>query len=170
MRRRLRSLTPIVTVLTLTSLAASCGGDGDSNAGPTSLPPSDITSTAPSATTATTDADSVTTTSSAATIPETTERPSLYAGIEVTEAEPGSNPLLTWAPVDGATLYRVAVLDPDGDAYWAWSGADTSVFLGGNVQATTVGARVFGEMTWRVAAFDAEGNPLAISEPSALTP
>ena len=120
------------------------------------------TSTAPS--------DPPQTTSTSGTEPETSDRPLRYPGIATTDAEPGSNPLLSWTPFDGATLYRVVVLDPDGDPYWAWSGTETAVHLGGSATPTAVGARVFGEMTWQVSAYDADGAPLAISERRRLSP
>jgi hypothetical protein len=88
----------------------------------------------------------------------------------VEDAERGSNPMLSWAPVDGAVLYRVVVLDPNGDAYWAWSGTETSVPVGGNATPTLVGARVYDAMSWQVAAHGADGAPLAMSEPHVLTP
>lgn len=84
--------------------------------------------------------------------------------------EPGSNPLLSWDVVDGAALYRLVVLDPDGDPYWAWSGTATSVHVGGDAAETTAGARIHAEMSWQVSAYDDAGVPIAFSEIGPLSP
>ena len=67
-----------------------------------------------------------------------------------------------------AVPHRGVILD--GDPYWAWSGTETAVHLGGSATPTAVGAWVFGEMTWQVSAYDADGAPLAISERRRLSP
>lgn len=89
----------------------------------------------------------------------------------VTEpTEPGPRPLLAWASVDGATIYDLIVLDAAGSPYWAWSGEDTSVYLGGVENPDAVGAWVFEPLTWIVTARDGEGQPLAMSESAELVP
>lgn len=90
--------------------------------------------------------------------------------IAVTVADPGPRPLLTWAPVDGATLYLVTVLDSSGVGYWTWEGTDTEVHVGGTAEPDAIGPYVFEDMTWRVAAQDDSGTLLAVSEPSPLSP
>lgn len=90
--------------------------------------------------------------------------------VAVDDAEAGVRPLLSWSAVDGAALYRVVVVDGDGAPYWAWSGSDTEVFVGGVDDATLPGAVVSEAMTWSVAALDADGLPLALSDPAPLQP
>lgn len=50
-------------------------------------------------------------------------------GIAATETG-GSRPQLSWPDVEGAALYRVAIVQDDGPG-WAWSGAESTVVLGG---------------------------------------
>ncbi len=90
--------------------------------------------------------------------------------ITVTVAEPGPRPLLTWAPVAGASLYRVSVLDESGLGYWTWAGTATEIHVGGTAEPDAIGPYVYEEMTWMVAAEDDSGSILAVSEPSPLTP
>ena len=82
----------------------------------------------------------------------------------------GPRPLLTWASVTGAATYDLVVLDAEGRPYWAWTGEDTSVFLGGVENPEAVGAWVFEPLTWIVTARDATGQPLALSEEAELLP
>ncbi|WP_291379817.1 hypothetical protein [Demequina sp.] len=90
--------------------------------------------------------------------------------IAVTAADPGPRPLLTWTPVDGATMYLVTVLDSSGVGYWTWEGTETEVHVGGTSEPDAIGPYVFEDMSWRVAAQDDTGTLLAVSEPSPLSP
>lgn len=45
----------------------------------------------------------------------------------------GSRPQLSWPEVEGAALYRVAVVQDDGPG-WAWSGGESRVVLGGGAE------------------------------------
>lgn len=90
--------------------------------------------------------------------------------LSLEDAAPGPRPLLKWAPVDGASRYTLFVLGADGSPYWAWSGSETAVHLGGFDDPDAVGPWVHESMTWTVAAADAAGNPIAISQVGALTP
>ena len=166
-------VVPLLAAVSIAGVVGGCGGDADSGGGTeVSVPTESVAEpeTTTAAETVPTPSDPPPVRETPVTEPVATDRVPRHPAIATTEAAPGSNPLLAWSPVDGATLYRVVVLDPNGDAYWAWSGTDTSVHLGGNATPTAVGARVFGEMTWQVSAFDADGAPLAISERGGLTP
>jgi hypothetical protein len=85
----------------------------------------------------------------------------------------GPRPTLAWAPVAGATSYRVVLLDPTRRASWAWQGESTSVVVGGTPKPLPDGAggpRVARGSSWTVAAFDSAGRPLALSAPQAISP
>ncbi len=90
--------------------------------------------------------------------------------IETEPSEPGPHPQLAWAEVAGAATYDLIVLDAAGETYWAWSGTESSVHLGGVESPDAVGAWVFEPLTWIVTARDAEGEPLAMSAKADLTP
>lgn len=90
--------------------------------------------------------------------------------IETDPSEPGPHPELAWAEVAGAATYDLIVLDAAGETYWAWSGTESSVHLGGVESPDAVGAWVFEPLTWIVTARDAEGEPLAMSAKADLTP
>ena len=92
------------------------------------------------------------------------------ATIELSPTDAGEQPMLAWTPVDGAVSYRLAALTSDGSPYWAWSGEATGVRFGGAPEAGGQTAIVFEPMTWRVIALDADGLPIAASEPAELTP
>jgi hypothetical protein len=74
-------------------------------------------------------------------------------------------PLLSWEPIDGATVYAVTVTAPTGLAYWAWRTDTTSVHLGGDPRLDDgqSGPSTVPGMTWSVLAFDADGRPIAAS-------
>ncbi len=58
----------------------------------------------------------------------------------------------------------------DGQPYWAWSGADTAINVGGTDEPLAVGAWVHEEMSWTVSAHGATGEVLALSAPAQLQP
>lgn len=113
------------------------------------------------------------------TVPETTDaspasQPLLVEGgppIELltSPAPVGSQPEMAWSAVDGAATYRVVVLDGDGAPYWAWSGPETTVFLGGGESGDGAGPSVGAGFTWSVTAFDADRAFLASSPIGALS-
>ncbi len=84
----------------------------------------------------------------------------------------GERPLLEWNAVEGADEYHVVALAAFGGPYWAWVGQATSVVFGGGDAGSDPGqlATVFEPLTWTVAAFDPDGNLLALSAPSPLAP
>ncbi len=98
------------------------------------------------------------------------ELPPPFPELVVQPTEPGPRPLLAWDTVEGAVDYELFVLDADGAAYWAWSGTETSVYLGGMENPDAVGAWVFEPLTWVVAAVDADGTTLAMSTRADLLP
>ncbi len=98
------------------------------------------------------------------------ELPPPFPELVVQPTEAGPRPLLAWDAVEGAANYQLVVLDADGTAYWAWSGTETSVFLGGMENQNAVGAWVFEPLTWVVAAEDADGATLAMSARAELLP
>lgn len=85
--------------------------------------------------------------------------------------ETGSHPTLNWQPADGAAAYWLVLRDAGGRPYWAWTGTDTSVRVGGGDSASTnQTAALHAEMTWSVAAFDEEGNLIALSDSASVAP
>ncbi len=165
-----------VTMLTVTVLAASCssGSDESIDAAPnesvTAATEASTDDVAASDSEATAPAD---TAAPAETAPASTDAPTPTAPplIEAADTfklltapvELGTQPKLAWEAVVGAARYRVVVLDGEGLPYWAWSGEDTSVFLGGGASSEGAGPSVGAGFTWSVMAFDSEESFLAAS-------
>lgn len=83
----------------------------------------------------------------------------------------GERPMLTWDPVDGASTYLVAILDADGNPYWAWRTSDTRVRVGGSDRSESApGPRITKGMTWSVMAVDSSGIPIAVSARRPIEP
>src|SRR5687768_15412818 len=74
----------------------------------------------------------------------------------------GTVPVFEWRPLAGADSYLLSVRGPDRRG-WAWSGTETSVRYGGVVEGQA-GPTIVPGMYWSVAAFDAAGPLLALSE------
>lgn len=92
-------------------------------------------------------------------------------GASPVEAEVGSVPTFEWAPIDGAALYRLAVLGSEGPI-WAWEGPETTVNLGGLVgdrPEGMAGPVVLAGTSWSVAAFDEAGRVLEVVGPIVLS-
>jgi hypothetical protein len=142
----------------LVLVLASCGGEGAST---------------------TTGADGVTTTASGGATTSTAPQDSPIAAdmglatmvILTPEEGVGERPDLAWEPVEGATMYRVTVLGPDGTLYWGWAGEETSVPLGGfpRLEDAASGPRVVSGMTWTVVALDGDLVPVAVGGPASLS-
>ncbi len=84
----------------------------------------------------------------------------------------GETPTFEWEPVEGASTYRLVVLNAEGQATWAWEGAETSVPLGGVADRPegSEGPVLTPGSSWSVAALDAEGHVLAASELRPVSP
>ena len=88
-------------------------------------------------------------------------------------AAAGDRPAFSWDAVDGAASYMLAVLTAEGEPLWAWSGAETTVILGGWPEppiAEAPGPLLLGPGTWFVVAFDAAGLPVANSVMRPVSP
>ncbi len=97
------------------------------------------------------------------------------AAVELTappEEGAGETPTFEWEPVDGATAYRLVVLDAEGRAVWAWEGPATSVALGGVPDRPEGGEGpvLTPSSTWSVAALDADGHVVAASPVRSASP
>ena len=167
--RNRRSAVVLVLVLVLALVLTSCGsGDVDeessdptvpaSSGSPTSAPPDAVDE------------------------PDETEPPEadgepaeeawadLFPEITLDPTESGPRPILSWSEIEGTALYQLTVLDADGVPYWAWSGTETAVPLGGMDNPDAIGAWVFEDLSWMVVARDASGAPLGMSRREALRP
>lgn len=84
----------------------------------------------------------------------------------------GDRPDLSWAPVDGADLYQVVLLAPDGAFYWGWTGNETTIPVGGlpRLVPEAAGPRLIPSMSWTVTAIDERSLPLAIGGPAEISP
>ena len=119
------------------------------------------------------------TTLPATTLPiEATNRAAVFADIpQVALLGPsttgaGVGPTFEWAPVEGATSYRLSVLAPDGPI-WVWEGAETSVALALRPDprpASAPALEIVAGSSWSVAALDAAGDLLAVSGSRPVSP
>jgi len=78
----------------------------------------------------------------------------------------GTRPKFEWKEVDGAASYSLMLFDANGDAYWAWMGKSSYVYLGGTLDAPpedSAGPTLQPDMRWAVAAFDTQDHLLATS-------
>lgn len=151
-------------VLLLGALVSGCG---DSTEAPGAAEP-EATDPGPTAEPSTPDASPASTGTSGS----DSEPAAGSSALPVLETQPtaeGPRPLLEWEPVEGAASYTLVVLGSDGTPYWAWSGAEASVHLGGFDDPDAVGPWVHEPMTWTVAALDGAGQPLALSDPAVLS-
>lgn len=147
---------------------AGCGGSNPDV--DTATPSSSTELSTPSTTIGDTDTDEQPPESAISPTSTALEVPQLIPAIETEPADAGPRPTLAWSPVEGADRYTVVVLDVEGRPYWAWSGTETSTPMGGIDDAEVVGPWVHQPMTWTVAATNADGDAIALSAPSELTP
>lgn len=85
--------------------------------------------------------------------------------------EGGPHPALEWEPVNGAATYWLVVRDGSGEVYWAWTGVDTRVRIGGGDRPElNQTAALYEPMTWVVAAVDESGSLLAFSDVGTVAP
>jgi len=94
--------------------------------------------------------------------------------LEPATAGAGPLPTFRWEPVAGAAEYVLAVLTQSGEPIWAWQGAETSVMLGAwdvaPADVNVPGPLIAEASVWFVAAFDATGAPIAVSEMRPIAP
>lgn len=168
--RRLR----ITATLAAGLMVAGCGGSDESTRPSTSttaaLTPAveEITTTTSSAIASTTSAGEATASLSIRDMRED-------LGIESIVLQPveegGPHPTLAWDPVDNAATYWVAVQDGSGRIYWAWTGAETQVRVGGGDRPELNQTAALHEpMTWSVTAVDDVGSIIAFSEVASVSP
>jgi hypothetical protein len=155
----------ITALLLVIGVLAGCGGD---DATPT-------TTTAPGTAATTTSAAIGTTTTTAGEVDEV-DLPGRLGLPEITLLTPtsggGTRPILEWEAVDGAAGYEVALNGPGGGIYWAGWATGTSIPVGGEplVDPAYSGPSVSAGMTWSVAAYDADGYLVAISNMRPISP
>lgn len=163
---------------------ASCGGSSDSTSSSPPVTADDpaVASTEPSATevpdtTAAPPSTAEPTTTSTGPSTPPTELADLDAIATITVTTPtsgnGERPLLSWDPVESAAGYALTLIRSDGQAYWAWTGTEPQVWLGGSATPppTDASGPVLAEpMTMRVVAVDADGAIFAASQPTEITP
>lgn len=84
----------------------------------------------------------------------------------------GSIPTFEWSAVDDASVYRLAVMDDDGAAVWAWEGSATSIILGAvpGREEGDGGPILTSGSTWSVVALDADGHVIAVSALRPVSP
>lgn len=84
----------------------------------------------------------------------------------------GKVPTFEWEAVEGASTYRLVVLNGEDQPIWAWEGAETEVVLGAvpDRPEGEAGPVVTEGSTWSVAALDDEGHVIALSEERAVSP
>ena len=151
-----------------TLVFAACGGGGSE---PASSTAGSDTTTADGATTV------VSETTMGEPAGETQSELATDVGLEsivvlTPQAGEGDRPELEWEPVEGASLYQVTVLAPDGSVYWGRTGPETSVPFGGfpRLVPAAAGPRIIAGMSWTVVAFDDSMVPMAIGGPLPLSP
>lgn len=174
----LRSVRSVVLAVALFVAMTACSGGGEE---PSAAEDQSTTTAAPT-TTGQTETTGPETSTEAPT--STTEDPTVVSdlgelrddlGVEVLVLEPtsetGSHPTLRWQSADGAVSYWLVLQDAAGRPYWAWTGSETSVRVGGGDSADANQTAVLHEpMTWRVAAFDSDGNLVALSDTADVAP
>jgi hypothetical protein len=85
--------------------------------------------------------------------------------------EGGPHPTLEWESVEGAATYWLVLRDGSGHVYWAWTGADTRVRVGGGDHSElNQTAALYEPMTWMVGAVDGMGSLLASSDVATVSP
>lgn len=85
----------------------------------------------------------------------------------------GEHPLLSWEQVDGAARYALVLNRSNGEAYWAWSGPESEIYLGGSTEPPPddgAGPYLTEPVTMRVVAVDDAGVIVAASPPVEIAP
>ncbi len=165
MALRRRITNAVIVAAGMAVVVAACSG------GATDGPAEGSGTTASPTTSAATDPTSTTTTQQASTTTTILEEELFLTGLDVPEIEQltprsgvGHRPLLEWVSVPGAGSYEVTFFDEDGFLYWAWTGNETSVYLGGVAAPDgTPGPAALEGMSWAVVALDDTGAVIAQS-------
>ncbi len=170
----------VLATVVLVALGSCAGSSSDSNSGADvsigrdsvsveeTQARSDTSAESPATTTATT-------TETVATAADELAEVSGVATIQVTtpESANGEFPRLAWSPADGVALYALTLTASDGQTYWAWSGPETEIYLGGLPEAPPTdasGPYLYEPMTLRVVGVDAAGEIIAASGPTSIAP
>lgn len=160
-----RTMSGTVGVMAALVTLSACGSDGGSGS-PASSPAAVAAATV--ATDAAASPEPVDVASDATDVPVATEAAAddtvvvTVAGGAVDATSTGGDlPTLTWSAVAGAALYSVVVTDADGQPFWGWQGAETTVTVGEGAPDPVVSP----DMTWSIVALDADGAPLVESGP-----
>ena len=167
--RRLKTLTnPAALILVLALAAAACSATSPEDA---TSPPREE-STSPTATIVGESTSTSTTTLDTTTTTTVIDEELFLEGLDVPEIEQltprsggGHRPLLEWVPVAGSASYELTFFDQEGFLYWAWTGTETSVYLGGvSAPDGTPGPAALEGMSWAVVALDQAGSVIAQSK------
>lgn len=160
-----RFALPFGLVLSFALMGAACSSSSDDEG----------ESAATTAAVSTDQADSTETT--ATTVAEVADLPGLPMadGVEIQQLTDrtggGPRPLLMWEPVAAATSYTVVLYDAAEDAWWSWSGTETSIVVGGvSTDIEIGGPRADTDARWSVMAFDDTGNLVGTSPKRSLEP
>ena len=167
-KARWLSMFAMLAIVSLAVASCSSGDDSADSLSATSLTEAGENDS-PTTTAAELDGETDTGTE-ADTEPQPETVPPVFEIMATEPTAPGPRPMLAWDSIDGATTYDLIVLDAEGTPYWAWSGEETGVHLGGVENPDAVGAWVFEPLTWIVTARDSEGEPLAMSAKAELLP
>ena len=85
----------------------------------------------------------------------------------------GEKPLFAWDAVPGASRYQLIVFDDGGEAYWAWEGTKTQIYMGGTdaePPADSSGPSIGAGYSWTVVAYGSDGKVLAASVVRPISP
>ncbi len=161
--------------MALALVMVGCGSSDESTATTVSSDAVDTTTTTTTGDTAPTTTTTPATSTSARSASSSVREMRADLGIESIVLQPaeegGPHPTLEWDPVAGAATYWLVLRDDSGDIYWAWTGADSRVRVGGGESPElNQTAALFEPMTWAVAAFDGSGNLVALSGEATVLP
>ena len=162
-------------LMALAFIVTGCGGDEESTATSTSsADAAETTTTAATATTveATTTAPATSTTAGGSSSLREMRADLGIGSVVLQPAEEGGpHPTLQWDPVAGAASYWLVLHDDSGEIYWAWTGAESQVRVGGGDSAElNQTAALYEPMSWAVSAFDGSGNLIALSDVATVSP
>ncbi|MCU1395884.1 MAG: hypothetical protein JWM34_4312 [Ilumatobacteraceae bacterium] len=161
-------LRPITTAATTVRTDVATPSTEPTSTGASTEPSTtDPTSTTIDTTTPSTDAPTTTTSTTTPTTvpPDALQQLPGLATLAVTAAgDDPTRPTFSWAAVAGAAGYELVVQGADGTPVWAWTGADTSIVLGGADHTGDVeGPTLAGPSRVRVYALAGDQSLVAVS-------